>query len=129
MAVVCSTSKAAIMASPLQPEHVDQLNGPVGGVVKLPEKLSFQVGDVLKIDSVMRPVPVVSGHPDVQAQIRAELEKQPLDLFVGRLLASGADFFGSSSWSSGTVTAPVFESYVFGLAAVLALIVLLDLTG
>ena len=49
----------------LQPEHVDQLNGPVGGVVKLPGKLPSQVGDVLKIDSVMRPVPVVSGHPDV----------------------------------------------------------------
>ena len=36
----------------LQPEHVDQLNGPVGGVVKLPGKLPPQVGDVLKVTAL-----------------------------------------------------------------------------
>jgi hypothetical protein len=67
--VVCSTSKAAIMASPLKPEDVYQLKGSVGGIIELPGKLPSQMGNILEIDSVVRSVPVVSGHPDIQAQV------------------------------------------------------------
>ena len=52
----------------LQPEDVDQLNGPVGGIVELSRQLASKIRDVLEKGSVVRPVPVVSGYPDIKAR-------------------------------------------------------------
>jgi hypothetical protein len=43
MAVVCSITNAAIMASAVQPEHVDQFNRFIGGIIKLPGKMAKQI--------------------------------------------------------------------------------------
>ena len=56
----------------LQPEDVDQLNGFVGGIVELSRQLASKIRDVLEKGSVVRPV--VSGYPNVQPQVGAELE-------------------------------------------------------
>ena len=58
----------------LKPKDVDQLNGLVSGIVELPGQFLSKMRDVLETGSVVRSVPIVSGYPDVETQVGAELE-------------------------------------------------------
>jgi len=79
--------------------------------------------NILKIDPVMGSVPVVPGHPDIQAQVRAELEEKPLNLLVGSLLFFWRTIFQVLIMLLGNRNRADLRVVGFRLAAVLLLIV------
>ena len=79
--------------------------------------------NILKIDPVMGSVPVVPGHPDIQAQVRAELEEKPLNLLVGSLLFFWRTIFQVLIMLLGNRDRADLRVVGFRLAAVLLLIV------
>ena len=59
----------------LKPENIDQFNRSISGVVELPGKLSSQIWNILKDNSIVLSIPVIPGYPDIEAQLRAHLKQ------------------------------------------------------
>src|SRR5687767_11403438 len=84
-----------------EPEHVDELNSSVGGVIELQWQLSFQAGQLRKLVARHPTTPISACDPHIKSHVVTQLEEQPLDLcmrggcladlkiVVGRILTLG----------------------------------------
>jgi len=68
----------------VQPEHIDQLDGPVSDRIELLRQDCPAAWHIAEALTLPFPALVIAGDMYVKAHIRAELEEQVLDLRIGR---------------------------------------------